>query len=111
MGYYSQVGFAFQGKENIEKWNNIVNDNSNLQDFLESADRYEILENDCLVWFDGVKWYDGDPDVLLIETFRNSLEFKDYLFICLGEDITDNEYYGQYYSNTFNLGWERKIVF
>lgn len=62
----------------------------------------------CWVW---IKWYPEYTGVALMESLLTSLPADDYLFIRLGEDVTDTEIVGDYYNNPFGLDMRRTIVF
>ena len=56
-----------------------------------------------------VKWYEDFSDVSFIENLLAELDWKDFLFIRIGEDYDDTEVRGDFWDNPFELGLTRKI--
>jgi hypothetical protein len=89
----------------------------------DSAPRFEEIE-DCfdhitekegyrLYYADWLKWYEDAEVVMAVTNYLTDLHTEDkteeFLFIRLGEDVSDIEEDGQFWDNPFELGWSRKI--
>lgn len=130
MGYRSRLVLVlskraeeeFQRKLMEKEWYMIANGETHVLEFNKIAQDgalWFVNENsltkindngDKVYYWDWIRWY---PDSNLSDNCLNSiiqsLSMKDYLFICLGEDVNDIELNGNYYDNSFGINFERKI--
>lgn len=72
---------------------------------------YNNVENEhedgtLYVW-NSIKWYDSFPEVSFIENFMNHLDYEDYAFIRIGEEMDDNDRHGN--GDLFGLYINRSI--
>ncbi len=109
MGYHSEVALTISSKcvEALEnKINNCQNTaKSALCTLLENADEKGIDDStgDKFWYWNWIKWYHDYPEICMLEEFMSSLDYDEYLFIRLGEDMNDTEIYGSYYDNPFEM--------
>lgn len=82
----------------------VISDYDTKQEVYMLLNEAKILQHDethdvLIIWLD-IKWYNEDQDykdIAFIDEFLHSLPDKDYLFLRTGEDIDDNEVFGDYY--------------
>ncbi len=107
MGYRSEVGLAITkdvyetAPEEVKK-------------FLESDLNKEETEEAVLFYANYIKWYEEDMEVRATEKWLESLKldnFDDYMFIRIGEDISDLEEHGGFCDNPWELRYSRQLVF
>jgi hypothetical protein len=120
MGYISQAGLCLddKGRQQLEAR---ITDLQGISDksahkaitgFLASADLKRDHESGAVVYcWDCVKWYDDFPEISQLESFMESLEDEDYLFIRIGESEDDMEKNGEFWDNPFGMSLVRKIGF
>lgn len=118
MGYRSDVGIALNQSAILtlhQKLNALDKESeafSVVSSFFTYADKH--LE-DCdsgaetYLW-EGVKWYDEFPDVEFIENLLMELDWGDFLFIRIGEELDDIDIRGSFWDNPFDLGISRSII-
>jgi hypothetical protein len=58
-----------------------------------------------------LKWYSDYDDVSFFESFMETLDGNDYLFIRLGKSDDDNEIEGSFWDNPFGMCMLRSISF
>ena len=118
MGYRSDVGLALSKTGAIrleEKLASLDKDSEthfNVTEFLEYAQKHLKHEEsgaELYLW-DYLKWYDSFSDVRFIEELMNELEWDDFLFLRIGEDMNDNEENGGFWDNPFELSILRTIT-
>ena len=118
MGYRSDVGLALSKTGAIrlqEKLKALDKDSEiffNVTEFLECAckhQKHEETGSELYLW-EYLKWYDNYSDVRFIEDLINELEWEDFLFLRLGEDMNDNEEKGSFWDNPFQLSILRTIT-
>ena len=64
------------------------------------------------VWYwEGFKWYSGDPDITFLKGHLSDLEDEQYLYIRVGENLDDVEYHGRFWDNPFGMCLTRGIEF
>ena len=79
---------------------------SAITDFIAYADKYHEDADtgaEAYLW-ECVKWYEDFSDVSFIENLLAELDWKDFLFIRIGEDYDDTEVRGDFWDNPFELG-------
>ena len=117
MGYRSDVGLALKqpAVHTLHQKLNALDKNSEafsvVSDFLVYADK--LLEDadsgaEVYLW-EGIKWYEEFSDVSFIENLLAELDWKDFLFIRIGEDYDDTEVRGDFWDNPFEIRLERSI--
>ena len=118
MGYRSDVGLALSKTGAIrlqEKLNSFDKDSEtffNVTEFLEYAHKHLKHEEsgaELFLW-DYLKWYDSFPEVHFFEDLMSELEWDDFLFLRIGEDMNDNEEKGSFWDNPFELSILRTIT-
>lgn len=132
MGYYSEVAFCirknkineffdevkkrvdeyfnplekFNPKEMLEKVKYVINDYFSDTVSYSNPDK----TGDMLVRIDLVKWKVLEvPERIIVQSLIK-IGHDNFKFIRLGEDNDDNEEFGNYHSNPFELGWKRMIT-
>lgn len=74
---------------------------------IENYDNEAILYN-----FDCIKWYDTFPEVAFVEHFLNTIDYKQYHFVRVGEEPEDTEEHGEldrfnlYIRKEVSISWE-----
>ena len=118
MGYRSDIGLALtkEGSSRLqEKLNSLDKSSdifSNVTTLLEYAHKHQKHEKsgaELFLW-DYLKWYDNYPDVRFFEDLMGELEWDDFLFLRIGEDMNDNEEKGSFWDNPFELSILRTIA-
>ena len=117
MGYRSDIGLALtqSAVQRMHQKLNTLDKNSEafsvITDFIAYADKhYEDTDSGAEVYlWECVKWYEEFSDVSFIENLLAELDWKDFLFIRIGEDYDDTEVRGDLWDNPFELGLTRKI--
>jgi len=117
MGYRSDIGLALTQKavQILHQKLNALDKNSEafsvVTDFLIYADKhYEDTDSGAEVYlWEYVKWYEEFPDVSFIENLLAELDWEDFLFIRIGDELDDIETRGSFWNNPFDLGISRKI--
>ncbi len=117
MGYHSDVALTLSSKgvEALEsKISNIQkNAKSTLCTLLENADEKGIDDStgDKYWHWNCIKWYHDFPEINMLEEFISSIDYDEYLFIRIGEEINDVDIYGSYYDNPFGMYLNHSIEF
>ena len=117
MGYRSDIGLALKQSavHTLHQKLNALDKNSeafsSITDFIAYADKHhEDTDSGAEVYlWEGSKWYEEFSDVSFIENLLAELDWKDFLFIRIGEDYDDTEVRGDFWDNPFELGLTRKI--
>ena len=118
MGYRSDVGLALSKAGMLrlqEKLNSLDKDSetffsvSELLKYACKHMKHEETGAELYLW-EYLKWYDNYSDVRFIEDLMNELEWEDFLFLRLGEDMNDNEEKGSFWDNPFELSILRTIT-
>ena len=113
MGYRSDVGFACdpiikQVIETVTEWD------KELKQLIDYAD--DLSNDDHGRWmFESVKWYEGYPDVQVIENIMimcdnvdtSGLAYDSYGFVRIGEELEDIEMKGE--PSSFDLYVNRSL--
>ena len=110
MDYHSDVGLAISNK--------LVNLSSQ-EDIAALAEIFGMptaisIEGDYFYMLESVKWYNSDykiGEVIALIADWDDENRNEFLFIELGEDYSDVTEAGSWYSNPFEFGWVRKLVF
>ena len=118
MGYRSDVGLALTQaavqtlNEKLNALNKMSEAFSVITDFFAYADKhFEETESGSEVYlWEYVKWYEEFPDVGFIERLLAELDWSDYLFIRIGEELDDIDTRGSFWDNPFDLGISRSII-
>lgn len=112
MGYRSNVGVAFSKKGFISFFqNNEKKVQAQLAIMLSIADefRFNLGHKSRLYLWYNFRWCEQEE----IKTFEKKLydiDNESFLFIRLGEDVTDNERIGTWFENPFNLSFHRFLI-
>ncbi len=117
MGYRSDIGLTLtqSAVQRMHQKLNTLDKNSeafsSITDFIAYTDKhYEDTNSGAEVsLWECVKWYEEFSDVSFIENLLAELDWKDFLFIRIGEDYDDTEVRGDFWDNPFELGLTRKI--
>jgi len=118
MGYRSDIGLALTQKavQILHQKLNALDKNSEafsvITDFFTYADKhFEDTDSGSEVYlWEYVKWYEEFPDVGFIENLLAELDWSDFLFFRIGEEIDDMETRGSFWDNSFDLGISRRIM-
>ena len=77
----------------------------------EDAD-FKKQDDDARAWYwDGFKWYSSDSGVAFLEGYLDDLEWDQYLYIRVGEELDDVDYRGGLWDNPFGMCLTRAIEF
>lgn len=118
MGYRSDVGLALTQaavqtlNEKLNALDKMSEAFSVITDFFAYADKHFEDNNsgsEVYLW-EYVKWYEEFPDVGFIEHLLAELDWSDYLFIRIGEELEDIDTRGSFWDNPFDLGISRSII-
>ena len=118
MGYISDIGLALtqEAVQTLNKKLNALDKNSEacsvITDFFAYADKHfedTGSGSEGYLW-EYVKWYQEFPDVSFIENLLTELDWSDFLFVRIGDDLDDIETRGGFWDNPFNLGVRRSIM-
>ena len=118
MGYRSDVGLALTQAplQTLNQKLNALDKTSEafsvITDFFTYADKhFEDTESGAEVYlWEYVKWYEEFPDVGFVEKLLAELDWSDYLFIRIGEELEDIDTRGSFWDNPFDLGISRSII-
>ena len=118
MGYRSDIGLALTQKavQILHQKLNALDKNSEaffvITDFFTYADKhFEDTDSGSEVYlWECVKWYQEFPDVSFIENLLTELDWSDFLFVRIGDDLDDIETRGGFWDNPFDLGISRSIT-
>ncbi len=82
------------------------------RELIEWTDHFRRSQDDILLYWNDVKWYsDSYKPISDLQSFINNLEWGDYQFIRVGENLDDNEEKGSYYDNDFDVSIIRQVDF
>jgi hypothetical protein len=82
-----------------------------LTSLFEGAD-VKKQDDDARAWYwDGFRWYSRDCDVAFLEDYLCELDWDQYLYIRVGEDLGDIDYHGGLWDNPFGMCLSRGIEF
>ena len=118
MGYRSDVGLALTQaavqtlNEKLNALDKMSEAFSVITDFFAYADKHFEDTNsgsEVYLW-EYVKWYEEFPDVGCIEHLLAELDWSDFLFIRIGEELEDIDTRGSFWDNPFDLGISRSII-
>ena len=118
MGYRSDVGLALTqaAVQTLNEKLNALDKTSEafsvITDLFAYADKHFEDTNsgsEVYLW-EYVKWYEEFPDVGFIERLLAELDWSDYLFIRIGEELEDIDTRGSFWDNPFDLGISRSII-
>ena len=118
MGYRSDIGLALT-QSAVQSLNEKLNDLdktsgafSVIMDFFAYADKhFEDTDSGSEVYlWENLKWYEEFPDVGFVEKLLAELDWSDYLFIRIGEELEDIDTRGSFWDNPFDLGISRSII-
>lgn len=112
MGYHSDVGLVLNKKAAaLLKGEMLLSPlASRIATLLREAIHYKNEEGDEAYCWYNYKWY-GELEEDFIETFGRKLEDStSWLFLRIGEEMTDIQFKGNYWDNPFKLGIERNLV-
>ena len=62
-------------------------------------------------YWDGFRWYSSDCDVAFLEGYLDDLQWNEYLYIRVGEELDDVDYRGGLWDNPFGMCLTRGIEF
>ncbi|MDR2050263.1 MAG: hypothetical protein LBQ63_00595 [Deltaproteobacteria bacterium] len=118
MGYRSEVGLCLDAageKTLAEALQNLETHNEHagsIRELFASAERKQDEDSGAAAYYwDWLKWYQDYPDVVFAESFLESLENDDYLFIRVGKSDADTEYRGEFWENPLGMCLVRGIAF
>ena len=123
MGYRSDVGIVLT-KNAHRKMMATIKGNPNkkvakeITDTLEHAYKGTDKKTGQVFYlFESIKWYDGSygldgyEDIVFINTFiKKNLKPKEYYMVIIGEELEDNQLYGEMWENAFEMGFARTIT-
>jgi hypothetical protein len=82
------------------------------RELIEWTDHFRRSQGDIFLYWNDVKWYkDSYKPISDLQDFMDGLEWGDYQFIRIGEELADNEERGSYYDNIFEPHIVRNIDF
>ena len=118
MGYRSDVGLALTqaAVQTLNQKLNALDKNSEafsiITDFFAYADKhFEDTDSGSEVYlWEYVKWYEEFSDVGFIEHLPAELDWSDFLFIRIGEELEDIDTRGSFWDNPFDLGISRSLI-
>ena len=118
MGYRSDTGLALtqEAVQTLNEKLNALDKNSEafsvITDFFTYADKhFEDTDSGSEVYlWEYVKWYQEFPDVSFIENLLHELDWSDFLFIRIGEELDDIDTRGSFWDNPFDLGISRSLI-
>ena len=118
MGYRSDVGLALtqSAVQTLNRKLNALDKTSEafsvITDFFAYAYKhFADTESGSEVYlWEYVKWYEEFPDVGFIEHLLTALDWSDFLFIRIGEELDDIDSRGSFWDNPFDLGISRSII-
>jgi hypothetical protein len=119
MGYRSEVGLCLsaEGKRNLEQALPELECKNRetaktVNELLNSGNMREHKESGAVAYhWEWLKWYHDFDDVSFFNSFMETLDDNDYLFIRLGESDDDNEIECSFWSNPFGMCMLRSISF
>jgi hypothetical protein len=82
-----------------------------VQRLFEDSEFVREDEGDRAWYWAGFKRYSSDPDIAFLESHLSDLEWEQYLYIRVGEDLDDAEYQGGFWDNPFGMCLTRGIGF
>ena len=113
MGYRSEVAIALT--DDATRLLKAIEEHGVFEELLEEAEGSypkhldPDADNECKLYWDGIKWYEGYSGIDMFTEFMNGLPDEDYLFIRSGEELDDNEYNGDFHDSemyiTKSLQW------
>jgi len=115
MGYSSRVGICMSQEAAVllDAKIRILTPalKEDLTSLFEGAD--VIKQDDCArAWYwDGFRWYSSDSDIAFLEDYLAELDWDQYLFIRVGENLSDIYYHGGLWDNPFGMSLVRDIEF
>jgi len=115
MGYSSRVGICISQDTAIQLEAIIRLLSQPLQEevtsLFEDAD-VKKQDDGCRAWYwDGFKWYSSDSGIAFLEGYLDDLEWDQYLYIRVGEELDDVDYRGGLWDNPFGMCLTRAIEF
>jgi len=123
MGYRSEVGFVIRSNPRAADGNDSI---SLLVPRFEDMEEGAVFDtvvrppaevevpNDreaFLYHIGSTNWYEGFEVVDAVAEFLAMLDYEDYLFIRVGDDVGDEESEGDYWDNPYDMGMVRRISF
>lgn len=121
MGYYSDVALCLskEGANQLAKAlagvrsTMSLEDRHEIQNLLINPDRKGKNKSTGtrLYFWSNIKWYSTFVEVAFIESFLDELDGEHYQLLRIGEDMTDVESCGGFYSNYFGLYVSHQIHF
>lgn len=115
MGYRSQVGLCMTAEAVCDLQSAIQGLSQTLQDELAGLfEACEFIREDegCRAWYwEGFKWSTQDGDIRFLDEHLSSLDWGEYLFIRVGENLDDTEYHGGFWDNPFAMSLTREVRF
>ena len=118
MGYRSDVGLVLTqaAVQTLNEKLNALDKTSEafsvITDFFAYADKHFEDTNsgsEVYLW-EYVKWYEEFPDVGFVEKLLAELDWSDFLFIHIGEELDEIDTRGSFWDNPFDLGISRSII-
>ena len=115
MGYRSHVGICmshdavFRLEAKIQTLPQSLQEE--VQRLFEDSEFVREDEGDRAWYWAGFKWYSSDPDIAFLESYLSDLEWDQYLYIRVGDDLDDAEYQGGFWDNPFGMCLTRGIGF
>lgn len=114
MGYTSRVGICMTAEsaklfqDNIQKLENTLREG--VIDLLSDADI--LKDDDCKSWYwDCYKWYSEDSDISFVVDYLESLDWNQFLFLRIGEELDDVACLGNWWDNSIGMCLIRDIAF
>jgi hypothetical protein len=116
MGYRSDVALVLskKGNEELSKYYHSLSEDARteLESLINFSDKHCLnKKGEHLFIWESYKWYAGFPDVDLLEKFLNTLNHDEYLFIRIGEDLSDVDELGSFYDNGYDVYINREISY
>ena len=115
MGYSSRIGICMSQDAAIQLETKIKLLCQPLQEDLTSLfEGADVIkqDDDARAWYwDGFRWYSSDRDIAFLEAYICELDWDQYLYIRVGEDLSDIDYHGGLWDNPFGMCLTRGIEF
>lgn len=111
MGYRSKAALCLtaEGEQRLQKKLSEVEKTTSTdyfttgKSFTENFAVRKDADGAVLRHWDWYKWYSEFPEIQFITEFMNELDYSDYYFCRIGENIDDIECTGGFYENPFML--------
>ena len=115
MGYSSRVGICIAQEAaalldaKIRMLSPVLKEE--ITSLFEGADVRKQDDSARAWYWDGFRWYSSDSDIAFLEDYLSELDWDQYLYIRVGENLGDIDYHGGLWDNPFGMCLTRGIEF